>query len=234
MKCDSTRVEAYVDGEVSAFSAARAPAAPLGLRRVRRRDCRGAVAPRANPARGPAFPGARAAARADLALPDSTAAPGQRRDAHRDPRWRWAGAGVLVGCLLTIVLGSRAISRWSAGRTRISRRPPWRRTCAQRSPTSSCRWRRATSTRSSPGCPPASTIRRRCAISLPPAIRSWGRRIEELDGHPVATLVYRYRRAHGRRVRSAGLARQVRIGAARLAAASTSCAPKDRGWTGSL
>ena len=192
MKCDSTRVEAYVDGEVSAFrrlalrrhlSACAACAARLAEARSLRERIR---------REAPRFPAPESLRERILALPDTTPARATPRRAP-DPRWRWAGAGVLAGSLLTIVLGlagNLALERRSnsdlataavAAHVRATLAHELVQVASSDQHTVKP-WLSARLDYSPP-------VRDLAAAGYPLV----GGRIEELDGHPVATLVYRYR-----------------------------------------
>jgi anti-sigma factor RsiW len=194
MKCDQARldVDSYADGEFSAWrrfifgrhlATCAACAARVAEARSLRERIRAEVPRFAAPERLRASvmaaacgPGARGATR-----PES------------EPRWRWVGAGALVGCLLTVVswvVGTAALDRATdadlasaavAAHVRASLADQMTQVASTDQHTVKP-WLSSRLDYSPP-------VRDLADEGLPLV----GARIESLDGHPVATLVYRYR-----------------------------------------
>lgn len=194
MKCDQSRldVDSYVDGELSAWrrfelrrhlALCPACAARVAEARSLRERIRSEV---------PRFTAPERLRARVMALAGGSGARAATRSAP-DPRWRWVGAGALAGCLLTVV-------SWVAGTAALDRA-----TNADLVSAAVAAHVRATLDHQMTQVASSDqhTVKPWLSSRLDysPQVRDLadegfplvGARIESLDGHPVATLVYRYR-----------------------------------------
>ena len=193
MKCESIRpcVEPYVDGELSAWRRflvhrhlQRCPTCAARLAEARwLRDRIRAEAPR--------FAAPESLRASVMALPGGS----QARAAQRGPdyRWRWMATGALAGCILTVVT-------FLAGTVAFDRR-------ASEDLASSAVAAHVRATLGNQLMQVASSDQHTvkpwlsARLDYSPPVQDFaaegfplvGGRIEYLDGHPVAVLVYRYR-----------------------------------------
>ena len=192
MKCDAARVEAYADGEIPAWrrfafnrhlAACPACAARLAEARSMSNRLRREV---------PRFAAPDDLRAKVLALSDS-APPRVASRPFPDRRWRWTGAGALAGSLVTVVA-------WLAGSLALDRRTgddiAAAAVAAHARATLSHELIQVASSDQHTVKPWLSA-----RLDYSPPVRDFaaegfplvGARIDDLDGHPVATLVYRYR-----------------------------------------
>jgi anti-sigma factor RsiW len=194
MKCENARLDmdSYADGELSAWR-----------RLVVRRHldacpaCAGRVAEahslqRRIRAEAPRFTAPERLRASVMALAGGPAARAATRPS-RDLRWQWVGAGALVGCMLTVVswvVGTAALDRATdadlasaavAAHVRAALADQMIQVASSDQHTVKP-WLSSRLDYS----PPVQDL---AAEGFPLV----GARIESLDGHPVATLVYRYR-----------------------------------------
>ena len=192
MKCDAARVDAYADGAIPAWRRfalrrhlATCPACAARLAEARSMSDR----IRREVPRFAAPDSLRTTVRA---LSDSFS-PRAAARAPRDPRWRWSAAGALAGSLVTVVV-------WLAGNLALDRRTGEDVAAAAvaahvRAALSHEMIQVASSDQHT--VKPWLSAR----LDYSPPVRDFaaegfplvGARIDDLDGHPVATLVYRYR-----------------------------------------
>jgi anti-sigma factor RsiW len=194
MKCDAarTRMDAYADGEIPAwrrFALRRhlvaCPACAAHLAEVRSRSER----IRREVPRFAAPEGLRAKI---LASPDGSSPRVAPRRAS-EHRWRWVGAGALAGSVATVVV-------WLAGNLALDRRPgedvAAAAVAAHVRATLSQELIQVASSDQHTVKPWLSA-----RLDYSPPVRDFaaegfplvGARIDDIGGHPVATLVYRYR-----------------------------------------
>ena len=193
MKCDAARVEAYADGEIPAwrrFALQPSPRRLPGVRRAPRRSSLDAATGCAARYRASPRPTtcARKSWRCRTVLPPRVAS-----RALRDRRWRWTAAGALAGSLVTVVA-------WLAGSLALDRR-----TGEDIAAAAVAAHVRATLSHEliQVASSDQHTVKPWLSARLDysPPVRDFaaegfplvGARIDDLDGHPVATLVYRYR-----------------------------------------
>ena len=194
MKCDQVRldVDSYADGELSAWRRFA-----LGRHLAGCPSCTARVAEARSlqqriRAEAPRFAAPEHLRASVVALAGGSGA----RDATRptsDPRWQWVAAGALVGCVLTVVswvVGNAAIDRAANADLAADA------VAAHVRATLDHQMTQVASSDQHTVKPWLSS-----RLDYSPPVRDLadegfplvGARIESLDGHPVATLVYRYR-----------------------------------------